>query len=219
MKVVTKFNVLFFIIMMATYHNNCGMTQVTCIFTNTTQFPITFKSFQDDNNKPIEIKNMNIGESITSKIQAKKTVVYDIQANINTYVPQLTTSGLFNIYYDTRRNKFSYEKGSFTEIDPGTQNAILSTVQITNRTILPINVSILLKDTGQARQDPTTPSQAVFYTKLPINGFYSVTDPVDHIVINHAINGYHSHPLSLSSVKSKYNIIDNFGTFTIVAGN
>jgi len=207
------------IIVVTTQIHIIAARQVTCIFKNSTEIPVTFNSFVDANNKPTEIKKINPSQSFTSNLQAEKTVSYDIQANIDPYYPSFTPIGAFNIYYDKRRNKFSYDRGSFTNENPETQNAVLSTFQITNRAKFPINFSIFLKDAGQATQYLHEPPQAIHRTKLPINAFYALTDAVDRVIIYPAINGYHAKDLPLYAIKNKCNIINNNGNIRIDMNN
>lgn len=220
MNFIKKLNSLNFIALIVTIQTNIiTARQVTCTFKNSTEIPVTFKSFADLGSQPTEIKNINSGESFTSNLQAEKSVAYDMQPNVDPYYPSFTPIGAFNIYYNKYQNKFSYERGSFTNEDPETQNAIVSSFQITNRTIFPIKFSIFLKDAGQGTQYLHEPPQAIHRTKLPINGFYALTDAVDRIIIYPAINGYHSKALPLYSIKNRCDIINNNGNITIQMNN
>ena len=211
-----------------------GATKVTCIFKNTTDIPVTFKSFQDTNSRPVEIKNLNAGESFKSNVPADKTVTYDIQPNIHSLAYPFMLTGAYNIVFNTAAHphEFSLEKGSFTNPDPASGNAVLSTVQITNKTTFPVNASILLKNMGQSNDTanqpypsvgttnmPISTPQATNTTKLPVNGFYAITDTIEKLSIASGLNGYNSGPLSPSSIKSKCEIINHNGSIKIYMGS
>lgn len=219
MNFIKKIITVTFVIAFTIQTNIIIARQVSCIFKNSTEIPVKFSSFADSDTKPTEIKKINSGQSFTSNLEAEKTVSYDIQPNVDPYTPSFTPLGAFNIHYDQRRNKFSYDRGSFTNENPETQNAILSTFQITNRANFPIKFSIFLKDAGQATQYLHEPPQAINRTKLPINGFYALTDPVDRIIIYPAINGCHSKSLPLYSVKNRCSIINNNGNISMHMDN
>ena len=231
---IKNFNAVTTFMVIATFSNFAyATTTVTCIFKNTTDIPVTFKSFQDTNNRPVEIKNLNAGQSFKSSVPADKTVTYDIQPNIHSYAYPFMLNGAYNIVFNTpsHPHEFSLEKGSFTNPDPASGNAVLSTVQVTNRTTFPVNASILLKNMGQSNDTanqpypsagttnmPISTPQATNTTKLPVNGFYAITDTIEKLTIASGLNGYNSGPLSPSSIKSRCEIVNHNGTIKTYMG-
>lgn len=208
------------------HHVHAINTKITCIFNNTTDVPVIFKSFQDNNSRPVETKKLNPNEFFTSNVTISNTVTYDIQPNIETLAYPFMLNGAYNIVFNTPAYpyKFSLIKGSFTNPDPASQNAILATTQITNKTTFPINASIVLKDMGysnnfvnQPYQSTSTTKlpfnifQAVNTTKLPVNGFYAITDTIEKLTIASGIQGYNSGPLSSVSIKSRCDIVNHHG--------
>lgn len=216
-------------------HYLSAITTVISVFKNTTDFPVIFKSFQDDNNQPIETKNLKPGESFTSTVNTTQTIIYDIQPNIPTLSYPFMINGAYNIVFNTPTHpyRFSLIKGSFTNPDPSSQNAILATTQITNNTTFPINATIILKGMGQSAANLNAPypamgttkqkndgfTQAINTTKLPINGFYAITDTIEKLTISSALQGYSSGKLSPFSIKKQYDIVNHYGSIKIYTNN
>ena len=235
MKHIKKINLATIFITIAILNNILyGNTGVTCIFKNTTDIPLTFRSFQDTNSRPVETTNLKPGEYFKSNVPVNKTVTYSIQPNIHSLAYPFMLTGAYNIVFDTpaHPHEFSLEKGSFTNPDPASQNAVTSTVQITNRTTFPVNASILLKDAGQSNDSsnqpyssvsttnmPISTYQAMNTTKLPVNGFYAMTDTIEKLTVASGVNGYNSGPLSPSSVKSRCEIVNHHGSIKTYMGS
>jgi len=225
---IKKLNTITIFILIAVLNNFIyGTAGITCNFTNTTEIPLTFKSFQDTNNRPIEIKNLNPGETFKSTVQSAQTVTYDIQPNIESLAYPFMHNGAYNIVFNTPAHpyKFSLEKGSFTNQDPTSGNAIISTVQVTNRTTFPVNISIALKDMGTLNDTanqpypsvsttnmPISTEQAFKTTKLPVNGFYAMTDTIKKLTVSSGLNGYNSGALPPLSIKNKCEIVNHHGS-------
>jgi len=230
-----KFNFNFYVLSIFTFSNIIyPSTNVTSIFRNTAEFPILFQSFQDKNTTPIETKIIESQASFTSNIQANSTVRYGIAPSIQPQRLSMST-GSKNIVYNIpqAKNQFAVQPATLKQKDvKDSYLSDTSVMQIFNSTTFPINISVVLKDAGQVTPnlipDPTKnnlltpdpiPTQALKETRLPQGGSYSTDDPITSITISCAVKKYVSQEMPLSTVKSNYDIVHEFGKVRMVAQN